>query len=133
MKVGLVEEDHRPLGLVGHEVFHVFLAGHRTGGVIGIADVDEPGLGVSLGHGLDVVRIVLAERDLDRPGADEMGGPLAGLVAGVGDDEAPPGEVKARTARCSGSLEPANGRTFSTDSPSISASSLTKVKVCSYR
>ena len=57
-------------------------------GIVGIADVDQAGVGVGLGHGLDVVRAVLAERDRDRLGTDEARGPLAGLVTGVGDDVA---------------------------------------------
>ena len=49
----------------------------------------SPGLGIGRGHGLHVVRGVLAQRHLDGLGADETGGPLAGLVTWVGHHEAP--------------------------------------------
>ena len=96
--VGLVQEHDGPLRLVGDQVLDVVLGSDRPGRVVGVADVDQAGVGVGLGHRLDVVGVVLAERDADGLGSDEMRGPFAGLVAGVGDDEAlaRPGEGQDR-------------------------------------
>ena len=84
MGVGLIEHDDGALRLVGHEPGNIFLRGEGAGGIVGIADVNEAGIGAGRNHRSHIVGIFLGQRDVDGLGADELGGAGAGFVAGVG-------------------------------------------------
>ena len=87
--VGFVDDDDGVLLFIGEEVLDVLARGDGAGGVVGVADVVDAGVGVSLDHGFDVVRIVGPKGDADDFGADVSGG--AAAVAGVGHDPATSG------------------------------------------
>ena len=53
--VGLVQQYDAAFGLVGHQVLDVLFARDRARRVIRVADVDQSGIGVGLGHRLHVV------------------------------------------------------------------------------
>ena len=76
-----------PLGLFSTSHSMSRARGHGAGGIVRIADIDQAGVRTGRGHGLHVVRVGLGERDADDFGADELGGALAGFIAGVGGDE----------------------------------------------
>ena len=63
--VGLVDDQHGILRLVRQNVLQVFPRSERAGGIVGVADVESPGVRVGLDHGFHVVRIILPQRHLD--------------------------------------------------------------------
>ena len=82
MDVGFVDDDDGVLLFVRQEELDIGAGGDGAGGVIGVADVVDAGVGIGLDHGLDVVGVIGTERDAGDFGANETGG--AAAVAGVG-------------------------------------------------
>ena len=86
MDVGLVDQNDRVLGFVGGKILDVRVRSERAGGIVGIAHVEDPGVGSGRQHGFDVMRVGLGERNLDHARARNGGHPHARLETGIGGD-----------------------------------------------
>ena len=83
MDVGFVDEEYRTLRLVGETVFDIGAAGDGSGGIVGIADVEDAGIRVGGDHSAHVVGIVLGQRHFDDIGATYFGGVHSGFVTWI--------------------------------------------------
>ncbi len=77
MDVCLVDENDGVAGLVGDGVVDLLFAGDGAGGIVGIADVDDAGVIVRFEHGIDVVGVVLGQRNGVDGSPVDLGGTLA--------------------------------------------------------
>ncbi len=84
--VGLVDQNNRVLGFVGGKIFDVRVRSERAGGVVGIAHVEDPGVGSGRQHGLDVMRVGLGERNLDHARSRDGGHLHARFETWIGGD-----------------------------------------------
>jgi hypothetical protein len=88
MEVRFVDHDDGTFGFVFDEVLEVGVGRERAGGVVGIANVEESGVGRGGDHGLGVVSIGFRERNFDDSGVGGRGCEHSCFIAGIGVDVA---------------------------------------------
>ncbi len=81
VNIGLVDQQDRVFGSIGHRIFDLGLRRAGSGGVVGVADVDHAGVGRGSEHRLDVVlgfAFGIGERHLENISAGNLARPTSG-------------------------------------------------------